>query len=253
MEYIFNDATLGTIFGIIGTIVLGYIANEYFSYKRNKRKVEIEEKRIEAKYILKMMENSKNTSEMQNNLLFLTKTKLIRDRDDLIANYAHDNPYLLPAFGGLNSSPSMPTLTVTNITKSPCEGGPIDGCWKLSAVADIGEVVGVHIYYKNSLDIVSEETTLSIRWVSVSNSNEIVFFGGAASISMPRAIGEAHLTLMGKYNIEYIPESAKWYPKLDEVHEADADALFGDSGFNIGDVNPGKQGVLVARFLVVKT
>ena len=144
----------------------------------------------------------------------------------------------------------MPTINITNSTHSACNYGTIDGCWRSSTTAQAGDVVAVHIYYKNTSNTASQGTTLGMKPQSSGATTSVSFTGGVASLSGPRATGSASLSISSSQTVSYIPGSGKWYPSATSgTRSIDAGALFG-TGFNIGTVNPGEQGVLVAFFQV---
>lgn len=152
------------------------------------------------------------------------------------------------AASSFNSPGAMPTVTVTNATTNPCSSGPINGCWQTSATAVPGDVLAVHIYYKNTSNEPAYETTLAIQ-PSRSGTN-VSFYGGVASISGPRATGTATATLSEVTTITAINDAC-WKPTANSACQpVNMSALFGSSGFNIGTVAPGQQGILVARFRV---
>ena len=149
-----------------------------------------------------------------------------------------------------NNPGAMPTITITNSTHSACNYGTIDGCWRSSTTAQAGDVVAVHIYYKNTSNTASQGTTLGMKPQSSGATTSVSFTGGVASLSGPRATGSASLSISSSQTVSYIPGSGKWYPSATSgTRSIDAGALFG-TGFNIGTVNPGEQGVLVAFFQV---
>lgn len=150
-----------------------------------------------------------------------------------------------------NSPGEMPTVTISNSTRTVCNYGPINGCWRSSTTASAGDVVAVHIYYKNTSNTPAQGTTLSVQPGSTGATTSVNFSGGVASLSGPRATGSASLSISSSQSLSYIPGSGKWYPSASGgTRPVDSSALFGNSGFNIGTVNPGEQGVLVAFFQV---
>lgn len=150
-----------------------------------------------------------------------------------------------------NNPGEMPTITVANSTRVVCNYGPIDGCWKTSTTAQAGDVIAVSIYYKNTSNTVSQGTTLGLKPQSSGPTTSITFSGGVASLTGPRAVGSASVSISSSQSLTYIPGSGKWYPSATSgTREIDSSALFGTSGFNIGTVNPGEQGALVAFFKV---
>lgn len=152
-----------------------------------------------------------------------------------------------------NNPGEMPTITITNSTRSACNYGTIDGCWRSSTTAQAGDVVAVHIYYKNTSGTASQGTTLGMKPQSSGATTSVSFTGGVASLSGPRAVGSASLSISSSQTVSYIPGSGKWYPSATSgTRPIDAGALFG-TGFNIGTVNPGEQGVLVAFFQLETT
>ncbi len=150
-----------------------------------------------------------------------------------------------------NSPGAMPTVTISNSTRTVCNFGPIDSCWKSSTTAQAGDVIAVHVFYHNTSNTPAQGTTLSIKPGSSSATTGVTFTGGVASLSGPRSVGSANLSISSSQTVTSIPGTAKWYPSVTGGTRAvDESALFGTSGFNIGTVNPGEQGVLVAFFKV---
>jgi hypothetical protein len=151
----------------------------------------------------------------------------------------------------LNQPGSMPTVTVSNATLRPCDMGPIDGCWTTSTSARPGDIITVHIYYKNTGHDLSRGTTLSIKPQSTGRVSSVTFTGGVASLTAPRAVGSARVSLSSPSTVTYKSGTARWYPSATSGgRPVDANGLFGSSGFNIGTIAPGEQGVLVADFVV---
>jgi hypothetical protein len=154
----------------------------------------------------------------------------------------------------LNQPGSMPTLTVSNATLRPCNMGPIDGCWTTSTSARPGDIITVHIYYKNTGGDLSRGTTLSIKPQSTGVVSSVTFTGGVASLTAPRAVGSARVSLTSPATVTYRSGSARWYPYENSPgRSVDPSGLFGSSGFNIGTIAPGDQGVLTADFVVGST
>ena len=154
----------------------------------------------------------------------------------------------------LNVSAPMPTVSITNATTSPCNGGAINGCWKTATSAVPGDVIAVHVYYENTGASVAQATTLSIKPATTGVVSSQTFTGGVASITAPRATGSASVSLSTPSTITYMDGTAKWYPAASSgARYVDTVGLFGTSGFNIGDIYPGEQGVLVANFRVTAT
>jgi len=152
-----------------------------------------------------------------------------------------------------NAPGEMPTVTVTNSSR-PCQLGAIDGCWQSSTTARSGEVIAVHIYYHNTSNTPAEGTTLSIKPRTTGTVSSVTFTGGVASLSGPRAVGSAHVSLDRPGTLTYVAGSARWYPTENSGPRAvNESGLFGGSGFNIGTVMPDEQGVLVANFRVSGT
>ncbi len=150
-----------------------------------------------------------------------------------------------------NSPGAMPTITISNSTRTVCNYGPIDSCWKSSTTAQAGDVVAVHIYYKNTSNTAAQGTTLGLKPQTSGSTTSVSFTGGVASLSGPRATGSASVSISSAQTVSYIPGSGKWYPSATSgTRSIDASALFGTSGFNIGTVAPGEQGVLVAFFQI---
>jgi hypothetical protein len=148
-----------------------------------------------------------------------------------------------------NQPGAMPTVTI-GTGQSPCNFGNIDTCWKTSAYAEEGEIIGVHIFYHNTSIVTAQDVTLSIQPGESNPTSKIVFKGGVASLSGPRCVGAALLTIKGKLPVKYIQGSARWHPFRNAGFPVNEKELFGRSGFLIGNVEPGEQGVLVANFLI---
>src|SRR4051812_16202945 len=89
------------------------------------------------------------------------------------------------ADASLNSPGQMATVTVTNATTQPCNLGSIDGCWKSSTTAKPGDMIAVHLYFKNT----SNETATGVKLgVQPSRSGtHVTFNGGVAATNAPRA------------------------------------------------------------------
>ncbi len=154
------------------------------------------------------------------------------------------------AAAAFNVSAPMPTMTVTNATTHPCTGGVIDGCWQTSTTARPGDVIAVHVYYENTGYDSGSNT--KIRISPSRNGTAVRFSGGVSSSDGGSATGTASVTLSTATIITYMDGSdgACWYPSsASGCHAVNAGQLFG-SGFDIGTIAPGDQGVLVARFYV---
>lgn len=150
-----------------------------------------------------------------------------------------------------NNPGEMPTITISNSTRTVCTLGPINGCWTSSTTASAGDVVAVHVFYHNTSNTAAQGTTLSITPQSAGPTTSVSFSGGVASLSGPRSVGSASVSISSSQSLSYVPSSARWYPSATSGPRAvDSGALFGNSGFNIGTVNPGEQGVLVAFFKI---
>ncbi|MBY0328771.1 DUF11 domain-containing protein [Patescibacteria group bacterium] len=148
------------------------------------------------------------------------------------------------AQASFNSPGAMSTITVTNASTSPCSAGSINGCWKSSTTARPGDVIAVHIYYKNT----GSTPEQGIVRLSPSRNGTAAYFSGSVS----GASGSASVTLTNAQPFAYMTGSnaACWQTSANGgCRSVDEDALFG-SGFSVGTVNPGEQGVIVARFLV---
>jgi hypothetical protein len=167
----------------------------------------------------------------------------------VLATLVLSAPGISSAQSMFNSPGEMPTLTVSSTSTNNCQLGPIDGCWRTSTTARPGDIVGVHIYYRNTSNTPSQGTTLSIKPGSVSRSSSVTFVGGVASETGPRSVGNATVTLSEPAALTYIPGSARWYPNRSTALGVNESGLFG-TGFEIGTVMPGEQGVLVANFRV---
>ncbi len=155
------------------------------------------------------------------------------------------------AASSFNAPGLMPTVTVTNATTHPCSAGGIDGCWQTHTTAVPGDVIAVHIYYKNTSNVPAVNATLSIQ--PSRSGTAVSFYGGVASDTVSRATGTATATLSQVTTFSYMDGqyAACWEPSATSgCRSVNADALFGTSGFSIGTVNPGEQGTLVARFRV---
>jgi hypothetical protein len=156
------------------------------------------------------------------------------------------------ADASLNSPGQMPTVTVTNATTQPCSFGTIDGCWKTSTTARPGEMIAVHLYFKNTSSETATDVKLGVQ-PSRSGRN-VTFSGGVAATNAPRATGTAYVTLSKETTITSMPQNgayqADWYSSANGAAQpVNTDQLFG-GGFPIGSLAPGQQGVLVVRFMV---
>lgn len=149
-----------------------------------------------------------------------------------------------------NNPGSMPTITVSNSTRTVCNQGPIDSCWQQSTTAQAGDVIAVHMYYKNTSTTPANGTTLGLYPETSGAVSSVSFRGGVKSLSGPGSLGSATVSISSAQTIEYVAGSARWTPSATSgPRSVDSSALFG-TGFNIGTVNPGEQGVLVAFFKV---
>ncbi len=150
-----------------------------------------------------------------------------------------------------NNPAAMPTITVANSTQTVCNQGTINGCWRTSTTAQAGDVVAVHLFYHNTSNTTAQGTTLSVQPQSGVASTSINFTGGVASLSGPRTMGSATVSISSSQSFAYIPGSGRWYPSATSgTRTIDSNALFSSNGFNIGTVNPGEQGVLVVFFQI---
>jgi len=132
-----------------------------------------------------------------------------------------------------NTPGEMPTITITNDTRSPCSFGPNFPCWKTSETANPGDVIAVHLYYRNTSNVTANETTLSVRPQSSGATTSVTFTGGVASLSGPRATGSATLSINGGAQTLSFME-ARWYPQnVNAAQSVNTSGLFGTSGFNI--------------------
>jgi hypothetical protein len=102
-----------------------------------------------------------------------------------------------------NSPGEMPTVTITNSTRNACSYGPINGCWQASTTASAGDVVAVHIYYKNTSNTAAHGTTLGLSPQSTGATTSTTFSGGVASLSGPRATGTASVSISSSQSLIY--------------------------------------------------
>ncbi len=156
------------------------------------------------------------------------------------------------AAASLNSPGAMPTVTVTNATTQPCNFGAIDGCWKSSTTAQPGDMIAVHLYFKNTGDETATGVNLGVQ--PSRSGTHVTFNGGVAASNAPRATGTATVTLSQDTTITNMPQNgsyqADWYSSANSAPQpVNTDQLFG-GGFSIGSLAPGQQGVLVVRFKV---
>lgn len=175
-----------------------------------------------------------------------SKSELIEQvklKDSLVANYESIT------FASFNQPGEMPTLTIAN-SKIPCFAGSINGCWKQSILANPGDTIAIHLYYRNSSCVIAKETTLHISPMNSLPTSRIIFSGGVASKTGPRIVGEATLEISSRRAVVYIPNSARWNVSIDKNFTVDDESLFG-KGFNIGTITPNTQGTLVAFFKVL--
>jgi hypothetical protein len=234
-----NASILVALLSILGAIIINSI--------QQGANIKLEEKKLKSSLVIKALDAG-DTAQVSKMLLFFVNNKLIEDKDSLITKSAR-NSTGLPTLSFFNAIPEMSTLTISN-SKNICDFGPINGCWTESTLADAGDTIAVQVYYKNSSNTPSKETTLSIQPQESSPTNKLIFKGGVASITGPRAVGQATLILSSKQSVTYIPGSARWHPAIDQLAAVQENNLFGQTGFNIGTVMPNSQGILVAFFLV---
>lgn len=138
---------------------------------------------------------------------------------------------------------AMPTITVTNASVNPCQAGPQDGCWKQSTTARPGDVIAVHLYYKNNT---SGAQNVTARINPSRSGTNVSFTGGIAGT------GTAQVTLSTPTTIVYMTGQYRGCFKTDgfsECKEVNPSALFG-SGMSLGTINPGEEFTVVVRFLV---
>lgn len=154
------------------------------------------------------------------------------------------------ADAAFNSPAPMQTISVTNSTTSPCSFGAIDGCWKSSATAKPGDIIAVHLYYKNTSGETARGTTVSIR--PSRNGNLVSFSGGVVAQNADRVTGNASVTLSKTTTITTLlgDQRPDWRSSYSGgPREVNVNALFGN-GFAIGDIPAGEQGTIVVRFRV---
>ncbi|MEO5646278.1 MAG: hypothetical protein ABIO57_00720 [Candidatus Paceibacterota bacterium] len=156
------------------------------------------------------------------------------------------------AAASLNSPGQMSTVTVTNATTQPCNFGSIDGCWKSSTTAQPGDMIAVHLYFKNTGDQTATDVKLGVQ--PSRSGTHVTFNGGVAATNAPRATGTATVTLSQDTTITNMPQNgayqADWYSSANGAPQpVNTDQLFG-GGFPIGNLSAGQQGVLVVRFKV---
>lgn len=152
----------------------------------------------------------------------------------------------------LNSPGQMATVTVTNATTQPCNFGAIDGCWKSSTTAQPGDMIAVHLYFKNTGSETATDVKLGVQ--PSRSGTHVTFNGGVAATNAPRATGVATVTLSQETTITNMPQNgsyqADWYSSANGAPQpVNTDQLFA-GGFPIGNLAPGQQGVLVVRFKV---
>lgn len=162
-------------------------------------------------------------------------------------------PFVAHAYERFNTDPrDLPTVLVANATQDGCSAGYGIGCWKSSVSARPGDIVAVQVYFHNATFTNAKETTLSIKPRETSRGTSHTFNGGVAATTIDRATGSATVYLNSSERLTYISGSARIYDHGDSTGTAvsNESSLFGSSGLNIGTVESGEQGVLVARYRV---
>ncbi len=144
----------------------------------------------------------------------------------------------------------LPTVTVSNVTTNPCSYGAGIGCWSTSTTAQPGDEIAAQVSFANTGNETARNVTVSLQ--PSRSGTHVSFYGGAAATNAPRTTGNASVTLSQTTTITTLlgDQRPDWRTNKDSTpREVDVNALFG-SGFNVGDIAPGEQGVLTVRFHV---
>lgn len=155
-----------------------------------------------------------------------------------------------PAFAGaeFNNPGEMPTVTVSTGT---CQQVQINGCWQPTATGSADGTIGVHIFYHNTGNSAAQGTAIRISPQVQGPTTNASFSGSVSATNAPTVSGSATVSITSSQTVTFV--DAKWYPGAYSSGTAvDSSALFG-SGFNVGTVQAGDYGKLVARFKISNT
>lgn len=145
----------------------------------------------------------------------------------------------------------LPTITVSNVTTNPCGYGSGIGCWSTSASAKPGDIIAAQVSVANTSNETAKNVTISLQ--PSRNGATVSFFGGGAATNANKTTGSATVNLSQATTITTLlgDQRPDWRTNKDSTpREVNTSALFGNSGFSVGDVPAGTQVVLTVRFRV---
>ncbi|HRH24886.1 MAG TPA: hypothetical protein PLQ20_00910 [Candidatus Paceibacterota bacterium] len=155
-----------------------------------------------------------------------------------------------PAFAGaeFNNPGEMPTVTVSTGT---CQQVQINGCWQPTATGSADGTIGVHIFYHNTGNSAAQGTTIRISPQVQGPTTNASFSGSVSATNAPTVSGSASVSITSSQTVTFV--DAKWYPGAYSAGTpVSGSDLFG-GGFNVGTVQAGDYGKLVARFKISNT
>ncbi len=155
-----------------------------------------------------------------------------------------------PAFAGaeFNNPGEMPTVTVSTGT---CQQVQINGCWQPTATGSADGTIGVHIFYHNTGNSAAQGTTIRISPQVQGPTTSASFSGSVSATNAPTVSGSASVSITSSQTVTFV--DAKWYPGAYSAGTpVSGSDLFG-GGFNVGTVQAGDYGKLVARFKISNT
>lgn len=138
------------------------------------------------------------------------------------------------------------------VAKNSCSAGVVDGCWSHSINANVGDTIGVQIYYHNTGDTTATDVAVGLNpnITSASRTTHTIE-GGILSYGYKVGTGSAVVNLNSSARLVLV--DAKWFPNQSSSGQSvNASSLFGNYGLSVGSVAPGwaGQGTVVARFVV---
>ncbi len=149
-----------------------------------------------------------------------------------------------PKINSFNSDlKDLRTILITNGSKyGPCYAGRgNDGCWRSLTEGDVGDTIGVQLYYHNTSNYLATNVSVGIKPMDLT-PNFIHIIRGGVLVNGYISIGDsATIALANESVLEFVPKSIKWFPNQSLVgtgisNESD---LFSNYGFNIGDLPSG--------------
>lgn len=154
----------------------------------------------------------------------------------------------------LNSPAQMPIVTISSSSGTNCSTGVINGCWKQTDTANPGDMVAVQVYYRNTGNETAQDVAIAMTPQSVGSTTNATFRGGVAAMNADQSTGSASVRISGNgSSLTYVSGSARWYSTISNGPHGVNDTRLFDTGYIIGDIAPGEQGVLVANFRVSGT